>query len=156
MRLLAIVAIVVVVAGCATQMKTYEFARDREFAASRDVVWSQLMDYFTRHNIQIKTIEKDSGVVYAERSYGPADKEFSAFADCGIGPGTNPAGRGTISFNVFVTDGISGQDKTRVTVNSIFEMPVLVYAVFANVPEDRLCNSKGILEKQILDHLGTG
>ena len=151
MRTVIIIIVAGVLAACATMPKTYEFERAREYSASKDQIWSRLMELLTSQNIQIKTVEKDSGIVYAERFYGPEGAKFLDFADCGLEIGNTPAGRPTAGMNVFVVE--IADNRTRVTVNTNFQMPVLVYAVIANVLEHRTCNSKGTLERRILDQL---
>ena len=82
MKTLAIMVIAVLLAGCGGGWMPEQKPVSREYPFGKDQAWRGLMDYFTRHSIQIKTIEKDSGVIYAERLYGKGE-EFSEFADCG-------------------------------------------------------------------------
>ncbi len=122
----------------------------REFDFGKDLAWRGLMDYFTKHDIQIKTIEKDSGVVYAEKQFAASDI-LTLHADCGLGLGVNPNDIGSVSFNAFVIE--DEPNESKVTINASFTQPVLVYTGFANVPQNRQCNSNGKLEEGILNYI---
>ena len=144
-------AVCAVLVACATPMKSYVFDSSREFSEGKDMIWGRVMSILTTGDIQIKTLEKDSGVVYAEQLRVHAS-EMEQFADCGTsGFGTIPTGPGTVSFNIFVLE--SPASGTTVTVNARFVQPVSVYAVIANVHELRECNSKGVLERAMLGSL---
>ena len=150
-RIIALCAVCAALAACAATPQTYHFEKSREYARSYDQIWAGIMEQFTSNNLQIKTIEKESGIIYAEQTYSPNAKDFETAADCGLEPGNIPNGRGVIGLNIFVVE--KSPDHIRVTVNTRFQMPVLVYAVIANVPEDRECNSKGVIERRFLDQL---
>jgi hypothetical protein len=95
--------------------------------------------FFTSNNIQIKTIEKDSGVIYAERA-----RADPSMADCGQDLAvelSRPA-----NLNVFVKEASGG---TQVTVNANFE----VVRTFDNRTWNAPCHSTGLLEKQILSSI---
>jgi exosome complex RNA-binding protein Csl4 len=102
-----------------------------------DVVWADIVQLFTRNNIQIRNIAKDSGVIYAESSnFGPQ------VADCGQ-PGmfVPIARRG--SMNVFVQ---RADDAQMVTVNTEFtETRQMAQTVI-----QFRCNSTGALERGVL------
>jgi hypothetical protein len=127
-------------AGCATEPQRTQFNNSAVIAKKKDVVWESLLDYFTRNNIQIKTIEKDSGVIYAERaSFDPG------MADCGEAPIALEMVR-SASFNVFVRPQQGG---TQVSVNTTFA----IVRSFDNQSWKTECFSTGTLERAILSSL---
>ena len=149
MRTLTVAAFAIVLVGCSTAMQTYQFDKSRSYPAPPDQVWEGVMQYFTTNNIQIKTLERDSGVVYAEKVY-PDQVELQLVADCGSGFWHESA-LPTASLNVFIAGDFREEAETTVTVNT----------QFTDVYKDHLyggmgqkpCNSKGMLEKTILNHI---
>ena len=136
--------------GCATAPLTYNFDSTRTYEAMEGEVWSDLMAFFTTNNIQIRTIERDSGIVYAERLYAGGDSLslFSQFADCGNYALEIP-GPGSASFNVFVNDEISDQITVSVTTN--FTMVWSSSSMWSTTTVVRACNSTGWLEGLVLN-----
>jgi hypothetical protein len=137
---IAVALLASVIASCATPPKQAVFDKSQSYDMNKDFVWESLLSFFTSNNIQIKTIEKDSGVIYAERS--SVDRTM---ADCGEAPLTAEIARsGTL--NVFVRP--TGA-KTQVTVNSEFK----VLRMFDNQTFTAACHSTGLLERSILDSI---
>ena len=130
------------VAGCATAPTKTAFENSRVYPESYDAVWTQVVGFFATHNIPIKNIAKDSGVIYAEQlSFDTAD------ADCGSHPLTIPL-KGTVSFNAFVQ---SQATSTRVTITANFqqELTDIYNHPLATVP----CLSRGVIEQTILNSI---
>lgn len=137
-KIAAAVAATAMITSCATPPATYSFDRSNTYPISKDEAWERLLGYFTTNNIQIKTIEKDSGVIYAERSMVDA-----SIADCGEGGlamDVNRAG----GLNVFVRS-ISPRE-TQVSVNSDYK----ITRMFDGQLMVSQCNSTGLIEGQIL------
>lgn len=148
MKRLGILALAcTVLMGC-TAMQTYEFDNSRNYEASESEVWDALMDYFTRNNIQIKTVERDSGIVYAERVYG-TEEELNLVADCGQNL-FEASQLPSASFNVFVVDR-DDHTSTAVTVNTQFTDTYK--DLWAGGMGQKRCNSKGVLEASILSQV---
>lgn len=126
-------------AGCATMPVATDFDNSRSYSQSKDAVWTDLVTFFATNNIQIKTIEKVSGVIYAER--GRFD---DAIADCGEDPFYPEISR-IASFNVLV---LSQGAQTSVTVTSEYKANRLGPY---NEPKTTQCLSTGVLERRILD-----
>lgn len=124
-------------ASCASPPKQTQFRNSQTYAMTKDEVWSRLLQFFTSNNIQIKTIEKDSGVIYAERAHADA-----SMADCGQDLAAE-LGR-PANLNVFVKPLSSG---TEVTVNASFE----VVRTFDRTTWTAQCYSTGVLENLILN-----
>lgn len=144
MRLTAIWALMTLSAAtltsCATPPKKVNFDNSRTYASSKDAVWEAVISFFTKNNIQIKTIEKDSGVLYAERS--SVDESMADCGDFPLAPEIERSG----TLNVFVRHLQSG---TEVTVNTEFKD----VRIFDNKTFTNSCNSTGLLEKNILDSI---
>lgn len=132
------------VSACATPPAYIEFDNSTSVEKSKDEVWANLVEYFATSNIAIKTIEKDSGIIYAERMLaGPA--EISSVASCGANF-MAPSIAATADLNVFVRDQPGG---TRVTVTARFRetrSDALANGQLSTVN----CNSLGVIEAAIL------
>lgn len=152
MRMIIIMA-VLVLTGCATPPLTYDFSPESSYKSSKDIVWAGVMSFFSEGNIQIKTLEKDSGVVYAENTYTSANSSLiDQFADCGKYPAMTPIG-GLAGFNIFVSQSPKKENVT-VRVNTNFKKSwFFSSALVGNITESIVCNSRGTLEKTILDHI---
>jgi hypothetical protein len=137
-RIAAAASAMAIVASCATPPKTYTFDKTRTYPISKDEAWERLLGYFTTNNIQIKTIEKDSGVIYAERALVDA-----SIADCGDGGLTVDVSRSG-GLNVFVR--AISPNETQVSVNSDYKITRTFDTQVIVTP----CNSTGLIEGQIL------
>lgn len=139
-------AAVMALASCATPAAYVPIENTATIALSQDVVWSNLVEYFAENNISIKTIERDSGIIYAERSIsGPG--ELASLASCGSAFGSAPIAT-TLDMNVFVrptTDGTA----SRVTVNTRFHQ-VQANGFTNGATSTVACNSLGQIERRVL------
>lgn len=155
MRLTLIGVSAIVIAGCATAPQTFDVKNKREYQASKDVVWERLIRYFATNNIQVKTLEKASGVVYAERELTAASTWYTDrgkvgdMADCGKTPFSVPLVQ-TIQLNVYVREESAGKSSATVTV-TFREFYNQQASLGATSPVT--CNSTGVLETKILDVL---
>ncbi|SFS42714.1 hypothetical protein [Brevundimonas viscosa] len=131
-------------AGCATPPAYIPFDNTATVQLSKDEVWSNLVEYFATSNISIKTIEKDSGIIYAERMLaGP--QEISSVASCGSAF-LAPAIAATADLNVFVREQAGS---TRITVTTQFRETRSNALAQGQLSVSR-CNSLGVLENAIL------
>ena len=132
----------------------------RDFDASKERVWAGLMVYFTTAGIQIKTIEKASGIIYAEQIAAGRDRSVDTLMHCGFY--LEIPVESVIGFNVFVR---SGPQLTTVSVNTSFFRTWLSYPSpnighpdrrFGNYQHQtkRSCTSTGALEQGILNYIG--
>lgn len=144
-------AVSALVTGCATPAAYYNFDKSRVIDAPKDVVWSRIIGNFAANSVPIKTIEKASGIIYAEsRLAKPSYKDKGKildWADCGIDSFAVPQER-EVAYNVFVVEEVSS--KTRVTVNTTFT-EIRQNALTAPALQRVNCNSTGSLEKAMLD-----
>jgi hypothetical protein len=127
------------IAGCATPPAQHAFIKSNTYDQNFETTWTHLLQFFTSNNIQIKTIEKASGVVYAERLFVDG---YNVYADCGT-PGLAAILNTTGSLNVFV---VANGKTTTVTVNTTFNQVRQYEANIWTVA----CTSTGVLEQQIL------
>ncbi|MCY3988853.1 MAG: hypothetical protein OXF94_09730 [Gammaproteobacteria bacterium] len=160
MRVLTTIFLAAIVfSGCATQEEFIapDFDRAKEFSGTKDKVWEAVIDYFAGRNIPIKTLEKDSGLIYAETliasvGYGETG-DFFRYAACPKKWSVVYVGPATVSVNVLVTDIQSGDDSVSVQVNTRHRVLANVYAVLATVPQTVECSSSGYIEGAIHNHV---
>ena len=149
MRIALAAIAVLLLSSCAVIPETHQFDSQRTYSQSKDAIWSALMNFFTENNVQIKTIEKDSGILYAEQEYlGRGHTETAeAIADCGKRP-MSTQGPVSLSLNVFVREQKEG---TAVTINT----SISKRWSFGNVISTAPCNSKGMIEGMLFDYIDT-
>lgn len=110
-----VVAIAALLAGCGAAPTKHEFNNTRTFDGSYDSVWDAVITYFAAQNIPIKTIAKDSGVIFAETT--ALDAPSSGFADCGKADIGVAIVANYARFNVYVKH---GDGRQVVSVNATF------------------------------------
>jgi uncharacterized lipoprotein len=137
------IAALLVLSGCATAPQRHNVQNNETYALSYDVAWERVVSYFASHNIQIKNIAKDSGVIYAE-----ASTFEEPVADCGK-PGLFAVTGHRATFNVFVRRVAGG---TQVSVNTEFTEGL----AFGQNRTTRQCTSRGVLENAILGAVRSG
>lgn len=131
------------VAACATPPQMHDVERSRTYNADFETTWRHAVQYFSSNGIQIKTIEKASGIIYAEQAL--VGNDLGTYADCGR-PGMAIV-RGTMAtFNVFIAE---NDGKTTVTVNTKY---VQTRQFDRNIWTVE-CTSAGGLERQVLSGL---
>ena len=114
----------------------------RVYNTNFDTAWGHLVQFFPANNIQLKTIDKASGVIYAEKILGGSE----GIVECGE-PGIMSAVTvGTV--NVLVT---AEGGKTKVTVNLNFNQTRRLTIGYGTSTMTVKCSSTGFLEQQILD-----
>ncbi len=116
-------------------------------------VWSDAVEFFATGDVSIKTIDKASGLLVADRaSIGLMDMtRFKGWADCGgVIPNTSMRGYGEVSLNVFMKP--KGPTATAVTVTARFtsHAPSWLSTALDSYP----CSSTGLLEDEVLMKLG--
>lgn len=67
MAKICVALLALTLAACGTAAQKTEFNNSAVVNHKKDAVWERLLEYFTRNNIQIKTIEKASGVLCGAR-----------------------------------------------------------------------------------------
>lgn len=136
--------------GCATvPAKNYQFENSRTYSnKTYDQVWDGLIAFLTSNNIPIKTIEKDSGVIYSEieNFSKPSFAKYFPIVDCGTPPFLWYGGRAFGSFNIFVSK-TSPQPKVTITTSISQEIR------YENQVSQISCNSMGNFEKGVLDSI---
>lgn len=139
---------VVALVGCASYVppKPHQFESTRAYPdVSFDQGWENVVGFFASHNIPIKNIAKDSGVIYAEAAIFPM-----GMADCGSyfsdWDEWDQEDKALVvshgKFNVFFRRG----DPITVAVNAEFARKF----ENSNFP----CESTGELEGMVLDAVG--
>jgi hypothetical protein len=132
--------------GCVTPGTQAQFQNSAVIGESEAQVWANLIGYFTSNNIPIKTIERDSGVIYAERSSfgGRIEPTLASCDQNAMLVVTN----GSAAMNVFVQALSASQ--TRVTVNVTFQE----VGAYGAQTYPITCYSTGALEAAVLGAAG--
>ena len=148
LKLLSLIGVLGILGGCATApARHYQFDNSRTYEnKTYDQVWNGLIEFLTSNNIQIKTIEKDSGVIYSETDNfsKPAFSKFFPIADCGQAPLFWTPGVAFGSFNIFVSRASS---QPKVTVTTSISQQIR----YENQISQLSCNSTGNFEEAILN-----
>lgn len=143
-KLLVSAALAVSLSACVTAPAVIPIENSRAIPLSKDAVWSNLVEHFASGNIAIKTIEKDSGIIYAERMFARG-AELSSYADCGAAAMAAPVG-GAADLNVFVRETATG---VNATVNARYRQNRA--SMWDGSISSNDCASLGTLERTILD-----
>ena len=135
-------------ASCVSTPQSYDFDNSRIINKGYDETWASISRFFTSRSIQIKTIEKDSGLIYAERIVQDGQSTKDEFMEC---PSTfmMTVKSRMLQMNIFARP-VSGG--TEVTVNT--NMTITLCNSYACVSD--ACNSTGRLETLLLDSVSTG
>ena len=149
MRLTLIGLALLSLTACATTADTFNFDKSRDITADFDTTWQSVIGYFAENNIQIATIEKDSGFIVAKDERFDVS-EIKKVASCSGSAFQTPT-IGDLSVNIFtrpVSDGV-----TNVQVNAQILQKWVGLGGVQGVTE---CNSNGVLEEALLDRIETG
>lgn len=133
--------------GCITPPAPHDFQNSQTYAEPFDLVWRKTVQFFSSNNIEIKTIDKSSGVIYAEFGNVPVDNTFMDCGQHGLEIVVADAGQ----FNVFIVS--NGGNSTTATINDDFQQ---TRTTISNTNQTFIvkCSSTGVLEQQILSSLG--
>lgn len=134
----------VLLTGCATAPMDHGVQNTRVYNEPKDLIWERVVEAFATSNLSIKAIEKDSGIISAERMFTASSGQ--SWADCG-NPGLLIATGRTADLNVFVRPAAGG---TSVTVNTRFSEA----RRFGDNVSVAPCSSTGELERSLLDRFG--
>ena len=115
-----------------------DFQRTRSFDLEPPEAWTRILEVMARKGIQLKAIERESGVIYGEELI-PRDPRL---ADCGRGRSWSPLDTTALTLNVFVRRNGSG---SKITVNTKYKQ------MYSSGLDQRfvLCHSTGVLEDEI-------
>ena len=111
-----LVSVTLAIVGCSVQAPAPPVPRSgaTEVAASFSKTWDAVIDDFASQNVPIKTIDRTSGLIVAERlSVGPEDGKL--WADCGSDMMIGKLYPTSATYNVLVR-GDSTKSTVRVTV----------------------------------------
>ncbi len=145
-------------AGCATTYQapqTYNVEEERVINEPYDTVWNRAIEWFALNASPVKNTDKQSGFVASALNF--TTSSYPQYCDCGSGVAglyltvavVNRVGNFNVLFRRI------DDNNTRVTVISAFHAKVVkqLCGEYATSYKDINCNSKGLLEKQILDYL---
>lgn len=154
-RILILTLIIPILYSCAPYQppKAYTFDKSRAYAKDFDAVWASVVKWFATQGTPIKTMEKASGLIATE--YNLRTSTDTSYCDCGTKDYTATIEQPKCNFNVLVE---RKESSVVVTVTTFFKTVKESYN-FSNpnlplrTPID--CNSKGTLEKELLDYIAT-
>lgn len=137
----------VVIAGCASAPKSHEFVCERTIASDFDRTWQAVISYAAERNLQIKTLEKASGLIAFERGI-----VNEADADCGTSGFGKTIERREANVNVFVRP-MDGGVSVRVNVSPsvLISSPQFGGGIGAKNLAWQECFSTGGIEGRFLD-----
>jgi hypothetical protein len=155
-------ALAVLVAGslavaCQTSPRpVYHVERARSFSQSEDAIWNQILRFLEANDIRATRADRASGTILAERK----DYQDAGWAECEIGwvidNTSNSRRRGRprpVDRDLVLAIAVEeSAGATTVTVDARFEEEQI--NPFRNLPFDRPCRSKGVLESALLNALG--
>jgi hypothetical protein len=150
-QITCVAASALLLTGCATAPGTYNVQKTRVYSEGKDVIWERVVDTFASQNLSIKTIEKASGLIAADRALASPtgmNGRILTWADCGNGGLAIPVSQ-LADLNVFVRPVQGG---TSVTVNTRFQETRKLFDTFQTVS----CASTGELEQTLLSNFGNG
>ena len=148
-------------AGCAsyTPPQTYSFVNTREYDKTFDEVWGKVVQWFALSGNPVKNMDKASGFIATDYNLA-IDNE--AVCDCGkggIGFGQSITLKEKMgNFNLLVQKLSDSKTKLTITAKfySIYENRQASYSAYssATITTDKHeCNSRGVLETEILDYV---
>ena len=136
------IIIVLFFLSCGAPAKKHDIINYANFESDFDPVWSAVIQFFATNSIAIKTIEKASGIIYAEPQIFPM-----SWVDCGKPYLLEIFKEPESSFNVLVKNE-DGEIFVQITAN--FQTQVFVSGRFQ---EYRSCYSTGIFENLLLEYI---
>jgi hypothetical protein len=115
-----------------------DFQRTRTVALAPDAAWARILEVMADKRIQLKAVERESGVIYAEELIARDPR----LADCGRGRSWTALDQTALTLNVFVRENGGG---SKVTINTSFKQ------MYSSGLDQRfvLCHSTGALEEEI-------
>jgi hypothetical protein len=154
-------ALAVLVAGslavaCETSPRpVYHVEQARTFSQSKDAIWDQVLRFLAANDIRATRADRAGGMILAERT----DYQDAGWAECDIGwvidNTSNSRRRGRprpVDRELVLAIAVAeSAGATRVTVDARFEEEQI--NPFRNLPFDRPCRSKGVLESALLNAL---
>lgn len=139
-RILLVTAFLLALGACAPLPpgEPAEFERTRTFDVNPAEAWARILEFMAAKGIQLKALERESGVIYAEELMTRDER----LADCGRGRSWTPLDQTALTMNVYVRHNGTG---SKVTVNTRYKQ------MYSSGLDQRfvLCNSTGALEEEL-------
>lgn len=156
-KLTAILFFILFFSGCVAYKPPVKYTVEKEITIEKDyeTVWNQAIEWFAINGTPIKNMDKTSGFISTE--YNLSVSQTSKYMDCGETASSvfiihrleNPSG----NFNLLIKK--VDDSKTKVSVNVFFSANSNVYDNYGRLQQSVKidCNSKGQLEKSVLEFL---
>ena len=135
--------------------RDYTVQKEATINKSYDITWQNVVDYFATHNTPIKTMDKNTGLIATD--YNLTVSEALKYMDCGTAGNSIGAHQRIESqsgnFNILLKK--IDDNSTKITVNVFFNsMLNTLNDNGITVNSEKInCNSKGVLEKELIDNL---
>jgi hypothetical protein len=152
-----VIAIFLGVAGCAatyTPPATYTVRNSAEFSMPYDDVWSVVIRYLAIKGHQIKSMDKDNGVIVTEEAFLT---EPGIWCDCGKRK-NRESSKYTIknvtnSSNIVRTRVSDAKTMVYITTTYLAALDYFSSASNEQTSSTIRCNSKGVFENEFLEQL---
>ena len=148
MKRAIILTMAVAVLACGAPAVKHDFVNHRLLASDFQKTWNAVIDFFAENNVPIKTIDKSSGLIYAEHQIFP-----ETWIDCGQPSAYEGFSDYTGNFNVLVR-GVD--DSIQVRVTATFGTGVWSTTLMGtkkSFKENRTSYSTGVIEQALLDYI---
>lgn len=156
----------IVISACTTPEvppQKFIFDKERTINKSFDDVWSGIISWFGDNNVQIKNIDKSSGIITSEKGMLAGWSE-SEYCDCGkpkhtVTDYTAKYENITYNFNIIIKKITDTSTKVKINIfycsdeNVYSESPYIIAHLIRSVPCIVDCNSNGFIEGKIFEEL---
>lgn len=119
-----------------------DIASEKNFDLPFETVWSRVVSYTTKNGMNVKVIDKSSGLITFEKAYDPYFTQ--SYLDCGTFTAGAAAGTSPLTLNFSIQ---KASDKNTSLRINLFQDALLGNGAYAS--KVGTCYSKGIFERVI-------
>ncbi|MGA2296283.1 MAG: hypothetical protein ABSG15_01905 [FCB group bacterium] len=143
--------LLIFLAACASSKppKTYKFENFRIYNQNFENVWASSVQWFSDKNIPVNTTEKNMG--HLATDYTLNIDSVKHYLDCG----ESGFGESIVEYTAFINVYVKkiNEEKTKVSISIIYK-GISQTQISVNLGKEKInCNSKGVLEKELLDYV---
>lgn len=138
--------------------KVYDAEKERTYTMPYDKVWDKVVEWFALHATPVKNMDRQSGFIASD--FNLSTSKYPEYTDCGTG------GRGALvsvevldpvgNFNLLIRRIDDKNTKINITVSFSAKIDQQFHGTYGTSHDYKTitCNSKGVLEKELLDYIG--